>query len=51
MKGNKKKEEKTIPIAKGRDIINPMDEEIRKLRDEGMEVPRELIKRKHEFNK
>ena len=51
LKDQKPKVEKVIPIGRGRDVKNPVDEEISKLREQGLEVPRELLNQKHAFNK
>jgi len=45
------KKEKVIAIARSRDVRNPADDEIKKYRKEGVEVPKELLEKKHSFNK
>jgi len=40
-----------IPIARSRDVRNPADDEIMKFRKEGLEVPKELLEKKHSFNR
>ena len=52
MRGDQpKNEEKAIPIARSRQLVNPADVEIRNLRQQGLEIPRELLSKKHAFNK
>ena len=46
-----RKQEKVIQTAKSRVERNPADAQIKQFRKEGLEVPRELLEKKHSFNK
>jgi len=50
-RGAAAKQEKVIAIARSRDVRNPADDEIKRYRKEGMEVPKELLEKKHTFNR